>query len=374
MDLHVVSFQVPYPPSYGGIIDVYYKLKALKEAGAHITLHTYRYRCDEAPELSKVADTVYYYKRNTGCSSMLSNKPYIVYSRRSRALLRRLISDRKPILFEGLYTCLFLDHPALRDRLKIVRTHNVEHDYYRHLAAAGGESLWRRLYYRTESIKLRHYESMLRHADAILAITPADRDYFSSAYPDVNVHWVPCFHDDLTATGDTGTDPYILYHGNLSVDENVRAAGYIMNRIMPLTTGKYHFIFAGKNPSDTFAAKVKAAGAELIANPNHTTMDSLIARARINLLPTFQDTGIKLKLINALHLGNGHCLVNTPMLTDSALTGLCAVADTPAETIATINRLWGTPPSADALAARRHYLNTTYNNADNARKIIDLIG
>ena len=373
MDLHVVSFQVPYPPSYGGIIDVYYKLKALKDAGARITLHTYRYRCDEATELSDVADTVHYYKRDTGFGSMLSAKPYIVYSRRNRELLQRLTADRRPILFEGLYTCLFLDHPALRDRLKIVRTHNVEHDYYRHLAAAGGESLWRRLYYRMEAIKLRHYEPILRHADAILAITPADRDYFASVCPGVNVHWVPCFHDDLPATDESGTDPYILYHGNLSVDENVRAASYIIDHIMPLASGRYRFIFAGKNPSTTFGNRAKAVGADLIANPDQATMDSLISRARINLLPTFQDTGIKLKLINALHLGNGHCVVNTPMLTDSALAGLCTVTDTPSETMAAIDRLWSTPPSAEALDERIRYLNTTYNNADNARKIIDII-
>ena len=36
MKLHVVSFQVPFPPDYGGLIDVYYKLKALKEAGDEI--------------------------------------------------------------------------------------------------------------------------------------------------------------------------------------------------------------------------------------------------------------------------------------------------------------------------------------------------
>ena len=28
--LHVVSLQVPFPPDYGGVIDIYYKLKALK--------------------------------------------------------------------------------------------------------------------------------------------------------------------------------------------------------------------------------------------------------------------------------------------------------------------------------------------------------
>ncbi len=27
--LHIISFDIPYPPNYGGVIDVFYKLKAL---------------------------------------------------------------------------------------------------------------------------------------------------------------------------------------------------------------------------------------------------------------------------------------------------------------------------------------------------------
>ena len=59
MKLHVVSFQVPFPPDYGGLIDVYYKLKALKKAGCSIVLHTYRYGVEEQPALYEVADSVY---------------------------------------------------------------------------------------------------------------------------------------------------------------------------------------------------------------------------------------------------------------------------------------------------------------------------
>ena len=59
MKLHVVSFQVPFPPDYGGLIDVYYKLKALKEAGCSVVLHTYRYEVAEQPDLLKVVDAVY---------------------------------------------------------------------------------------------------------------------------------------------------------------------------------------------------------------------------------------------------------------------------------------------------------------------------
>ena len=37
--LHIVSFSIPYPANYGGVIDVFYKLVALHKAGigrAHV--------------------------------------------------------------------------------------------------------------------------------------------------------------------------------------------------------------------------------------------------------------------------------------------------------------------------------------------------
>ena len=39
--LHIVSFDVPYPPNYGGVIDVFYKLKALFDLGIEIYFHTF---------------------------------------------------------------------------------------------------------------------------------------------------------------------------------------------------------------------------------------------------------------------------------------------------------------------------------------------
>ena len=38
-DLHVVSFDRPWPPSYGGIVDVFWKIAALEKRGVQIRLH-----------------------------------------------------------------------------------------------------------------------------------------------------------------------------------------------------------------------------------------------------------------------------------------------------------------------------------------------
>ena len=30
-EIHIITFDIPYPANYGGVIDVFYKIKALKE-------------------------------------------------------------------------------------------------------------------------------------------------------------------------------------------------------------------------------------------------------------------------------------------------------------------------------------------------------
>ena len=42
--LHIVSFDIPWPPNYGGIIDVFYKIRALHGAGVQIHLHCFEYQ------------------------------------------------------------------------------------------------------------------------------------------------------------------------------------------------------------------------------------------------------------------------------------------------------------------------------------------
>ena len=37
--LNIVSFNIPYPANYGGVIDVYYKLEALRACGVKLILH-----------------------------------------------------------------------------------------------------------------------------------------------------------------------------------------------------------------------------------------------------------------------------------------------------------------------------------------------
>ena len=61
--LHIISFDNPFPPKYGGVIDVFYKIKALHSLGVKIYLHCF---VDEIPmvdsDLKIFVEKVYYYK------------------------------------------------------------------------------------------------------------------------------------------------------------------------------------------------------------------------------------------------------------------------------------------------------------------------
>ena len=41
--LHVIAFDMPFPPNYGGSTDMYFKLVELQKFGINVTLHVFLY-------------------------------------------------------------------------------------------------------------------------------------------------------------------------------------------------------------------------------------------------------------------------------------------------------------------------------------------
>ena len=365
--IHIVSFQVPYPADSGGVIDVYYKAKALKDAGYNVVLHSYAYHGREnCSELQEIADEVYTYKRKTGLRSLLSFTPYIVNSRKSDELLLNLLKDDAPILFEGAHTTALLSSPLLKGRKKFVRTHNVESEYYRELARAS-TSPFKKLFFIMESWKLKRYEPELKDADILFTITDKEKKTFESICPGTKVELLPCFHNGLSsevAAENIGKGGYILYNGNLCVDENIKAALFLINEVAVATEGT-KWIIAGNTPAGSlYEAAERAGNVEIIANPTNDEMTRLITGAAVNILTTFQATGIKLKLLGTLYKG-GYCIVNDKMIESTGLDALCTIANTPIEMRDAIIRLTRTEISTEEIAERRKVLFEKYDNNRN---------
>ena len=366
--LQLVAFNIPYPPDYGGVIDIYYKIKALAECGVSVYLHCFEYDRPQASELEKYCAKVFYYSRKIGIRYQLSTKPYIVITRNNNQLLNNLSSKDHPILFEGLHTCLNLNDTALKKHLKLVRTHNIEHEYYRNLCKAE-PNIFRKIFFGIETFKLRAYEKVLKNASHLLAISPNDNLYFDRKFG--NSHFIPAFHPFNEIKSKEGRGEYILFHGNLSVPENLQAVEYLIKNVFSRISQKV--IIAGKKPPTNLSHKIQRhSNIQLIANPENEQMEALIQNSHICLIPTFQDTGLKLKLLASLFSGR-FCIANKPMIRKTGLEHLCYQADTPIEMIDRVNELFQRDFTSEEIERRRLILEDDFSNRNNAMKIIHLL-
>jgi hypothetical protein len=368
--IHIVSFDVPYPADYGGAIDVFYKVKALAEAGLEIYLHCFQYGRQDAEILKTYCKEVWYYSRNTGLQGISLTLPYIVYSRRNKTLLQRLQEIDAPILFEGAHTTYYLPHPSIANRLKIVRNQNVEHHYYKELVNRE-PSFLKKIFFQLEASKLKHYELNMHKADMFFSVSKADNDFFTKTYPNIPNHYIASFHPYNTVASLPGTGTFCLYHGNLAHPENVEAALYLIEHVFPLTN--IPVVIAGRQPTEEIiTACKKLQNCTLVANPAAEEMERLIADAHIHILPTFQPTGLKLKLLYALFKGR-HVIVNKQMLFGNGLNKCCAIANTPPEMAEQIRQLQNLPFTAADIENRVAILSEHYNNNVNAQRIVKLL-
>jgi len=366
--LHIVCFDIPLPANYGGVIDIFYKIKALSGAGIKIHLHCYKYGREESEELLEFCDEVFYYKRNVSKSGLFHSLPYIIQSRSNNTLLERLAKDEYPILFEGLHTCYFLDHPKLTNRLKFVRAHNVEHEYYENLAKVE-RNIFKKYYFSNEANKLKRFEQLLAKAEKVFAISKNDTKHFESQFS--NAFYLPAFHPNELVTSKEGVGNYVLYHGNLAIGENDEAARYLINNVF--NDLDIPFVICGSNPSSGLIKDAaKHSNIRIDADISTEEIHKLISEAQINILPTFQPTGIKLKLLSALFNGR-HCIVNTPMVKNTGLESLCIVADDPQSIKLEVLKIFEISFSDQEIRIRSNILNEDFSNKKSAKILLSLI-
>lgn len=368
--LHIISFAIPYPANYGGVIDVFYKLKALHAQGIRIHLHCFAYRNQPAPELHQYCASVDYYDRHTGFAAALTLKPYIVASRRSSKLLARLLLDNYPILFEGLHSCYYLKHPALRGRTLIYRESNIEHAYYYHLAVAE-KNIFNSAYFLLASLKLRMFQPILKYASKMLVVSEEDCRYLARKFPDKEVIYLPSFHPHDAVSSLSGCGDYALYHGNLSVPENSKAAEYLVKNVFDSET--YPLVIAGLNPPKRLQKLVgDKKHIRLVSNPENTEMETLVREAHVNIMVTFQTTGLKLKLLQTLYCGR-FILVNPAMLAGTGLNELCTIAEDSAGLKTALGMLFGRTFEEGEIEKREKILEDRFSNQHNASQLIDAI-
>ena len=102
--------------------------------------------------------------------------------------------------------------------------------------------------------------------------------------------------------------------------------------------------------------------------PLQKQLMKLIQEAHINLLPTFQNTGIKLKLLNALFNGR-FCIVNSMMTEHTGLEKYCEIADDPQMMSEIISQKMETIFSSEMII-QRSALQNEFSDKEEIKKII----
>ena len=130
-------------------------------------------------------------------------------------------------------------------------------------------------------------------------------------------------------------------------------------------------IIAGKDPNDEILA-MQSENIQVVANPNDSTLHQLIQEAHVNVLPSFQTSGLKLKLLHALYVGR-FCLVNADMLVGTGLEATVVVANDATSMRNALLQLSEVSFTEQDVALRNKTLQP-YDVEKNAQRLIEFIG
>lgn len=367
-NLNIITLNIPYPPDYGGMIDSFYRIKALHSAGIRVHLHCFEYDRPRMEGADKFCSSVTYYKRRKSLSDILTAKPYIVSSRSSGDLLSNLTKNDYPILYDGLHTTFTIDNPQLSKRRKFVRAHNIEHKYYETLSLEEKNSM-KSMFYTMETAKLTRYEKIFRKADNILCISEGDLAYFKPKFS--NTILFEPWHPFEKVICQPGTGKYVLFHADLSVPSNTAAAEFLCSEIAPNVN--IEFVLAGKNPPPSLLSMaVGNPNTRIIPNPSQDEMTDLIINAQVNIAIGKNSNGFRLRLIYSLLVGR-HCIANHKMLAGIGLEDHFTICDTPENVIANINKLASVPFTPEMVKQRESILGSRFSNYHKTEELIKVI-
>jgi hypothetical protein len=201
-----------------------------------------------------------------------------------------------------------------------------------------------------------------------MTISNDDQDYFENKYH--NAELISPFHQFDHVENLEGTGDYIIYHGDLSVNENIIVAEYLISKIFSKLSFKC--VIAGKNPPASLGEIASSfKNISIISDPDNDRMSDLIRNAQINLLSAIASNGLKLKLIIALFSGR-HCLVNSNIIRGTTLAQACNVEDSADAIIEKINLLMRQPFTLKMITDRESILEA-YSNSFNVRRLVRLI-
>ena len=355
--IHFVSMDVPFPPNYGGIIDVFYKLKAFHQLGVKVYLHVYGSASEGIEDLKQFAEEVYYYPIKKNPFYFLNPKPFSVKSRNGKALLKNIKKVKAPIFFESFRTTDFLSIDELNDYPKYLRLHNIEQKYFEGLANSESDKV-KQMMYNLESNKYVKYEQIISKMDEVFTLSKAEQDYTFKKYK--KGKFIPVFHGNETLPELEDFGKFVLYHGDLRIADNCKVVEYLID---VFKESEYPLVIASSIKEEWVKGKINAyQNIKFVKLKNFSHLLELFQDAHINIAWSFQESGTKLKVVNAL-FNSRFSVINKNIIDDEKIASLCYEANNTLEILHCVDQLMQKPfkPNKKYKEILENYLNDKKN-------------
>lgn len=363
--IHFISMDVPFPPNYGGIIDVYFKLKAFHQLGVKVYLHLYGNSTDGMEDLKSIAEEIYFYPIKKNPLYFLHPFPFSVKSRPAKELLKNIKKHQVPIFFESLKTSQILHLDPLSGYPKYLRLHNIEQNYFEGLAQSESEKLKQKMF-RLEAKKYVKYESILSQMDEVFTLSKAEQHIIQLKYN--KGKYVPVFHGNDKMPDLEPFGKFVLYHGDLRAADNCKAVEYLIDVFKDL---EYPLVIASGTKEEWVRSKIQAfQNIKFVYLNDFHHLLQLFNEAHINIAWSFQESGTKLKVINAL-FNSRYSIINSNIIDDERVSELCVSVESTSQLIQKVNELMHQPfqPSIHYREVLENYLNDLKNAEIMVKKI-----
>ncbi|ADX68057.1 hypothetical protein [Weeksella virosa] len=363
--LHFVSMDKPYPPNYGGVIDVFFKLKSFYDLGVKIYLHVFGFDKKLPKELAQYAEKVFYYPIKQYPKYFFRKEPFSVASRNGKCLLENLLSIKAPIFFESMKTTDVLRFPGLEDYPKFLRLHNIEQNYFDGLSRTETNPIKKQLFHQ-ESKKFIRYEAILGQFDEVFTLSNFEQNYIKKTYNKGT--FVPVFHGNEKFSNLKGFGEFALYHGDLRAADNRAAVTFLID---VFSQTDYPLWIASSIKEDWVKKQIgNRPNIRFVRLRDFQHLIELFHRAHFNLSWSFQESGTKLKVVNAL-FNSRFSVINHNVIDDKRIAKMCVQVTTKEELLQVIEDLRNR--GFDASDDYRLTLETYLSDRNNAEKILDSI-
>jgi len=312
----IVSGFFPYPPTHGGMIDVWKRLEGLYNLGYTIDLV---YTSKETPNnehlnyVNSFTRELFKVERKNKAIQLINKKPLQVVSRKGLQYVH-IHKSYDYLILEGDYVGEIIKNKSIKYNNLIVRSHNNESLYFDNLSKSTNH-LVKKIYYKLESLKFKKYSKTLYlTSTSIWFISKNEELDFNKKNKNHHTVWLPVPFAISEVKKQSLNTKTVLFIGSLFMENNIEAIKWYLNHIHTELIAKakdYEFIIAGSlgDTTEKSIQKMVQGYKKVSLHLNRKDISSLYEQASVFINPMLHGAGVKVKSINAII--NGLPLVST---------------------------------------------------------------